>query len=386
MMEPGQSFTWQLPTKVVFGTGTVRKIGEQARALGGTRVLVVTDPVLRRVGPIEETRKYLEEAGLAVTIYDGVEPNPTIEVVEQGLTLAREFACDLLVGLGGGSSIDSAKAIGLMLNNAGSISDYWGRAPANRAVPVIAVPTTAGTASEVTWVTVIKDAKRKVKMGIGHPNLAAAVALCDPALSTTMPANVTASTGLDALTHAVESYTNTSTEPISEALALEAIRLIGANLRPAVAKGDNLSARERMLLASLMAGLAFANTRLGIVHAITSPLGGYFPVPHGVVNAILLPYAMEFNLIGHLEKHARIAAALGENVQGLSPVEAAGRSVEAVKKLAKDVGLPAGLGEVGVKEESLPEVCAEAMKNVNIPINPRRPTVEDLITICKKAM
>jgi len=385
-MEPGQSFTWQLPTKVVFGTGTVRKIGEQARALGGTRVLVVTDPVLRRVGPIEETRKYLEEAGLAVTIYDGVEPNPTIEVVEQGLTLAREFACDLLVGLGGGSSIDSAKAIGLMLNNAGSISDYWGRAPANRAVPVIAVPTTAGTASEVTWVTVIKDAKRKVKMGIGHPNLAAAVALCDPALSTTMPANVTASTGLDALTHAVESYTNTSTEPISEALALEAIRLIGANLRPAVAKGDNLSARERMLLASLMAGLAFANTRLGIVHAITSPLGGYFPVPHGVVNAILLPYAMEFNLIGHLEKHARIAAALGENVQGLSPVEAAGRSVEAVKKLAKDVGLPAGLGEVGVKEESLPEVCAEAMKNVNIPINPRRPTVEDLITICKKAM
>jgi len=385
-MEPGQSFTWQLPTKVVFGTGTVRKIGEQARALGGTRVLVVTDPVLRRVGPIEETRKYLEEAGLAVTIYDGVEPNPTIEVVEQGLTLAREFACDLLVGLGGGSSIDSAKAIGLMLNNAGSISDYWGRAPANRAVPVIAVPTTAGTASEVTWVTVIKDARRKVKMGIGHPNLAAAVALCDPALSTTMPANVTASTGLDALTHAVESYTNTSTEPISEALALEAIRLIGANLRPAVAKGDNLSARERMLLASLMAGLAFANTRLGIVHAITSPLGGYFPVPHGVVNAILLPYAMEFNLIGHLEKHARIAAALGENVQGLSPVEAAGRSVEAVKKLAKDVGLPAGLGEVGVKEESLPEVCAEAMKNVNIPINPRRPTVEDLITICKKAM
>ncbi|MDK2926542.1 MAG: 1,3-propanediol dehydrogenase [Bacillota bacterium] len=385
-MEPGQSFTWQLPTKVVFGTGTVRKIGEQARALGGTRVLVVTDPVLRRVGPIEETRKYLEEAGLAVTIYDGVEPNPTIEVVEQGLTLAREFACDLLVGLGGGSSIDSAKAIGLMLNNAGSISDYWGRAPANRAVPVIAVPTTAGTASEVTWVTVIKDARRKVKMGIGHPNLAAAVALCDPALSTTMPANVTASTGLDALTHAVESYTNTSTEPISEALALEAIRLIGANLRPAVAKGDNLSARERMLLASLMAGLAFANTRLGIVHAITSPLGGYFPVPHGVVNAILLPYAMEFNLIGNLEKHARIAAALGENVQGLSPVEAAGRSVEAVKKLAKDVGLPAGLGEVGVKEESLPEVCAEAMKNVNIPINPRRPTVEDLITICKKAM
>lgn len=385
-MEPGQSFTWQLPTKVVFGTGAVRKIGEQARALGGTRVLVVTDPVLRRVGPIEETRKYLEEAGLAVTIYDGVEPNPTIEVVEQGLTLAREFACDLLVGLGGGSSIDSAKAIGLMLNNAGSISDYWGRAPANRAVPVIAVPTTAGTASEVTWVTVIKDARRKVKMGIGHPNLAAAVALCDPALSTTMPANVTASTGLDALTHAVESYTNTSTEPISEALALEAIRLIGANLRPAVAKGDNLSARERMLLASLMAGLAFANTRLGIVHAITSPLGGYFPVPHGVVNAILLPYAMEFNLIGNLEKHARIAAALGENVQGLSPVEAAGRSVEAVKKLAKDVGLPAGLGEVGVKEESLPEVCAEAMKNVNIPINPRRPTVEDLITICKKAM
>jgi alcohol dehydrogenase len=385
-MDLAQIFVWQLPTKVIFGIGKAKEIGNQAKALGATKVLVVSDPVLRKIGLVDEIGGYLKDAGLAWAVYDGVEPNPTVKIVEKGLTLAREFGCEVLVGLGGGSSIDTAKAIALMLNNPGRIGDYWGKEPPNRALPVIAVPTTAGTASEVTWVTVIKDTERKVKMGIGHPKLAAAVALCDPALSVTMPPSVTASTGLDALTHAIESYTNTVTEPISEAIALEAIRLIGKYLRPAVAKGDNLYARDRMLLASLMAGLAFANTRLGIVHAITSPLGGYFPVPHGVVNAILLPYAMEFNLVGDLEKHIEIAKALGENVEGLSAVEAAEKAVEAVKRLSKDVGLPAGLGEVGVQEEALPEVCAEAMKNVNIPINPRRPTVEDLINICKRAM
>lgn len=385
-MDFAQKFTWQLPTKIMFGVGEATKIGEEAKALGGKRVLVVSDPILSKIGLVDKINGYLEQAGLAVTVYDGVEPNPTVDVVEKGLAQARDFDCNVLVGLGGGSSIDAAKAIALMLNNPGTIGDYWGKEPPNKALPVIAVPTTAGTASEVTWVTVIKDTKCKVKMGISHPKLAAAVALCDPALSITMPPSVTAATGLDALTHAIESYTNAITEPISQVIALEAIRLIGENLRPAVAKGDNIYARDRMLLGSLMAGLAFANTKLGIVHAITAPLGGYFPVPHGVVNAILLPYAMEFNLIGNLERHADIAEALGENIDGLTLVQAAERSVEAVKRLSKDVGLPGGLGEVGVKEEALADVCAEAMKNVNIPINPRRPKLEDLINICKKAM
>ncbi|MGI6603536.1 MAG: iron-containing alcohol dehydrogenase [bacterium] len=381
-----QTFAWQLPTKIVFGSGKIKEIGVVAQTLGATKVLVVSDPILRKIGIVDEIGGYLTEAGLPWTVYDGVEPNPTVEVVEKGLEVARGFGCDVLVGLGGGSSIDTAKAIALMLNNPGKIGDYWGKEPPNCALPVVAVPTTAGTASEVTWVTVIKDTERKVKMGIGHPKLAAAIALCDPTLSVTMPPSVTASTGLDALTHAIESYTNSVTEPISEAIALEAIRLIGKHLRPAVAKGDNLYARDRMLLASLMAGLAFANTRLGIVHAITSPLGGYFPVPHGVVNAILLPYAMEFNLVGNLKKHIEIAKALGEKVEGLSEVEAAEKAVAAVKRLSRDVGLPAGLEQVGVREETLPEICAEAMKNVNIPINPRRPVVEDLIDICKRAM
>ncbi|MEW6661449.1 MAG: iron-containing alcohol dehydrogenase [Bacillota bacterium] len=382
----GRTFQWQIKTKIYFGIGEAKKISDRVKELGATRVLLVTDPGIVKAGMADEMKDYLQKAGIEVAVFADVVPNPTTQEVDKGVALAKEHGANVLVGLGGGSSLDTAKAIGLMLANPGEIKNFWGKEPPNPSLPVIAVPTTAGTASEVTWVTVIKDTERKVKMGIGHPKLAPAVAVCDPLLTVSMPPAVTAATGMDALTHAIESYTNTITDPISEQIALESIRLIGQYLRPAVAKGDNLEARYQMLMGNLLAGMAFANTKLGVVHAITSPLGGYFDVPHGTVNAILLPYVMEFNLIGNQEKFARIAEVMGENTEGLTAYQAAEKAVAAVKRLSLDIGLPAGMAEIGVEEEQLPAVCAEAMKNVNIPINPRTPTLQDLIDICMRAM
>lgn len=381
-----KSFLWQIPTKIYFGIGEAEKIDERVKELDGKNVLIVTDPGIEKTGVVDKLKEKLVKEGIKVDVFTEVEPNPTVEIVKKGVEKAKNQGTDLLIAVGGGSSMDTAKAIGLLMTNEGEIAYFWKNPPKNKILPLIAIPTTAGTASEVTWVTVIKDTEKKVKMGIGNPKIAPTMAICDPALTVSMPRNVTASTGLDALTHAIESYTNTITEPVSESIALHAIYLIGKYLRPACAKGDNLEARYNMLLGSLMAGLAFANTKLGVVHAITSPMGGYFNVPHGVINAILLPYVMEFNLIGNVSKFAKIAEALGENVTGLTELQAARKSVEAVKELSKDVGLPLGLGEVGVKEEALKDICEEAMKNVGIPINPRSPKLEDLVDICKAAM
>lgn len=379
-------FVWQIPTKLYFGVGEAEKIVERVNELGGRNVLIVTDPGVLRTNIVERIKDKLDSAGIRTEVFSKVEPNPTVEIVDEGVKVARSFGCDVLLAVGGGSSIDTAKAIGLLLTNEGEIGYYWKNPPKNRILPLIAVPTTAGTGSEITWVTVIKDTKKKVKMGIGNPKLAPSIAVCDPLLTVTMPPSVTAATGLDALTHAIESYTNVITEPISESIALHAIHLIGKYLRAAYAKGDNLEARYNMLLGSTMAALAFANTKLGVIHAITAVMGGYFDVPHGVINAILLPYGMEFNLIGNVSKFAKIAEALGENTAGLTEVQSARKAVEAVRELCRDVGIPSSLKDVGVKEEAIEDICREAMSNVGIPINPRTPTLEDLIKICKAAM
>lgn len=379
-------FVWQIPTKLYFGIGEAEKIVDRVNELGGKNVLIVTDPGVLRTNIVEKIKGKLDAAGFKTEVFSKVEPNPTVEIVDEGVKVARDFGCDVLIGVGGGSSIDTAKAIGLLLTNEGEIGYFWKNPPKNKILPLIAIPTTAGTGSEITWVTVIKDTKKKVKMGIGNPKLAPSIAVCDPLLTVSMPPSVTAATGLDALTHAIESYTNVITEPISESIALHAIYLIGKYLRAAYAKGENLEARYNMLLGSTMAALAFANTKLGVVHAITAVMGGYFDVPHGVINAILLPYGMEFNLIGNVSKFAKIAEALGENTAGLTEIQAARKAVEAVKELCRDVGIPSSLREVGVREEALEEICREAMSNVGIPINPRTPTLEDLVRICRAAM
>ncbi len=379
-------FSFALPTKIYYGVGELAKIVDRVKELGGQKVLVVTDEFILKAEFAKKILRSLEESDLSYIIYDKVEPNPTVQHVKDGHKMAVDFGCQCIIGMGGGSAIDTAKAIGVMMTNEGEIGKYWGNPPPNASMPVISIPTTAGTSSEITWVTVIKDEVKKVKMGIVSQQLAPKIAIYDPEATVTMPAHITASTGMDALTHAIEAYTNVKNDPVSELVALEAIRLIGKNLRPAVANGDNLAARHGMLLSTLYAGIAFANSALGVVHAITSPLGGHFPVPHGVVNAILLPPAMEFNKNSCIDKYIKIAEALGENVAGLSDLDAAEKAVEAVKRLSRDVGIPASLSDLNIKEEALAEVAAEAMKNVNIPINPRKIKVEDLITICKAVM
>jgi len=383
MLEP---FLFQMPTKIFYGCGELAKIADRIKEIGGNRVLIVTDRVIKNIPFMDQMYSSLEQQGITYSTYSGIEPNPAVKHVEEGLKMGRDCGCDVVIGIGGGSCLDGAKAIAVMMRNPGDIGDYWGNPPKNQPMPLIAVPTTAGTSSEITWVTVIKDEARRVKMGIGNPVLAPTMAIYDPEITVGVPPDLTASIGMDTLTHAIESYTNKVTNPVAELTALESIRLIGQNLRTAVAEGENLEARDGMMLATLYAGIAFANTALGVVHAITAVMGGFFPVFHGVINAILLPPCMEYNLDACIDKNVKIADALGEKINGLARDEAAGMAIKAVSKLSKDVEIPARLSDVGVKEELLEEIVQGAMKNVNIPINPRKPNPEDLLAICRQVI
>jgi len=376
------------PAKVIFGTGVATKLGDELRDRKLKRALLVADEGIRKSGVLDDIKKSLKNAEIGFEIFSEVRPNSGDKIVERGAQIAKKESCDVIVGVGGGSSMDTAKAIAAMVTNEGLIKDYEGLNKIKELpLPIVAVPTTAGTGSEVTLWAVITDEEQRRKMGIGSAMLIPTFAIDDPLLTVSMPPSVSAATGMDALTHAIESYVNTATQPISECLALEAIRLIGKNLRPAVARGENIKARYNMLLASLMAGLAFHHTRLGNCHALAMPLGGgKWQIPHGIVNAILLPHVMEFNLIGNLEKFALIAQTMGRRMDGISLKETAEEAVKAVKELSEDIGILQGLGEFGVKEKDLPEVAQEAIKSGNVTVNPRRTNIHDLVNICKKAL
>jgi alcohol dehydrogenase class IV len=381
-----EPYVFQLKSKIVFGLESYRKIGEEVEGLKGRKVLIITDEGVKRAGILDSVAEPLRSKRLEYGVFSEVEENPSVGTVEKAVRVVKENGYDLMIGLGGGSSMDTAKAVGLMAKNPGRISDYWAKRPLNDSIPVIAIPTTAGTGSEVTSVASIKDDERKVKMGIGAPQMTPAVSIVDPVLTLSMPPAITASTGMDALTHAIEAYTNKIVDPISETLSFKAIQLISVSLRTAVAQGDHVEARTNMLYGSMIAGMAFANVKLGAVHAITVPMGGYFPVPHGVINSILLPHVMEFNFIGNLKKFEHVAEAMGEHLTGLNPRQRAFRAIEAVRQLSADIGIPPGLASLGIAEEAIPKICEDAMKNVNIPINPRKPNTEDLVNICRKAM
>jgi len=293
-----------------------------------------------------------------------------------------------VVGIGGGSSLDTAKAVAALATNAGSALDYAGlNKVRNRPLPMIAAPTTSGTGSEVTLWSVFTDDTRAVKVAIGGVLIYPSVALCDPELTLELPAALTAATGMDALAHAIESYTNNNCQPISGALAVEAIRLIGQNLRSAVLNGRDSRSRYGMMLASTMAGIAMNPTRLGLAHALAMPLGSWdLRVPHGVVLAVTLPYVMEFNYVAEPERFVDVARALGESVDGLPRLAAAARAVSAVRDLARDIGIPRGLSEFGVREDHILPVVEEAMKSGNVPANPRRTSAEDLTRILRQAL
>jgi alcohol dehydrogenase class IV len=370
---------------IVFGHGVVAEVGKHVKNYGGKKVLVCTDKGIVKVGLLEKVTDSLDAYGIEYTVFDDIEPNPSVETVYKAVELCKD--CDMVIGFGGGSSIDTAKTSAMMVTNGGKIEQYEGiveiKVPP---LPIIAIPTTSGTGAEATPFAVVTDTTKDWKMALGSSYLIPSLAICDPDLTLTLPAGLTASTGMDALTHAIEGYTSLSNEPFSEALAAKAIKLISENLRAAVAKGEaNKDARYGMMLGSTMAATSFTNTILGICHSMAHPLGGIFHIGHGYANAIMLPIVMEFNLIGNPEKFKDIAILMGEDVSGLSLMDAAAKAVEAVKKLSNDIGIPK-LSKFGVTEADLPKLAEEAMKGGDRWTNPRDTNLEDFIEMYKKAL
>lgn len=378
---------FRIPTHVIYGFGVAAQVGDEVRRLGIDRVLVVTDRGVVAAGLLEPVIKSLDGAGIWHAIVDDVEADPSIETVDRTLATLQASGAAAVVAVGGGSSMDTAKAAALLATNGGAIAEYEGvdktRLPA---LPIVCLPTTAGTGSEVTNVAVVTDRRRYFKMPIISVHLSPRVALVDPALTVSLPPRVTAATGMDALTHAIESYVCKASYPVSQALAAKAIELIAANLRTVVQDGRNLAARDAMMMGAMMAAMAFVNTRLGNVHAMSHAVGGHYGVPHGIANAILLPYVMAYNAAAVPTKFAEIARLMGEPVDGRSAAEAAMLAVAAVRRLCAEIGIPATLREVGVEVARIPALAADAMKSGNIAVNPRPTTLEDLIVLFQQAL
>ncbi|MGH2500725.1 MAG: iron-containing alcohol dehydrogenase [Candidatus Limnocylindria bacterium] len=369
-----------MPTRISFGRGVALTVAYPLRQVGATKVLLVTDPGVRAAGltaPIEER---LRDAGIAYEIYDEVVPDPGVGEVRRCFERARECGADALVAVGGGSSIDTAKMAAVLLTNGGSVLDYVGidKVP-HPAAPVVAIPTTAGTGAEITVNSVIADPERHRKLVIISPNATALFALEDPEMTVGLPPFLTAITGMDTLVHAIESFCSRNAYRMTELLALEAIRDAAAALPRAVKDGADLEAREAMLRAVVTASLAFSNTRLGNVHAMALPLGGWCHVAHGTAVAVLLPHVMEFNRGAVPERIATVGAALG----------AAGGdrgAVERVRALSEEIGIPPRLGPLGVEERLIPNMAADAMQSGNILVNPRPTELRDIEGLYRAAL
>lgn len=390
MKDINQSQVFNFPatgTEILFGFGVLEQLPEKVRELGGSRVLVVTDPGLRASGVVDRVTATLINAGVPVVVFDEVPQDSSSTVVERAVALLKAEACDVVVGVGGGSSMDTAKAVALGATNPPPIAQYAGLNKLQRpGLPMIAIPTTAGTGSEVSFWSVLTDDDRKVKIGIGGTLVFPRVAIADPELTLSLPPYLTATTGMDALTHAVESYTNKSYQPISAVLTYRAMELFGRYLVRAVEDGSDREARYGMLLGSLLAGMGMNPTRLGIVHALAMPLGSWqLRIAHGACNAVLLPHVMAFNLEADPALYADVARALGVAANG-DAAEASRAAIARVREINAEIGIPQGLGVLGLTEAMIPQVCAEAIKSGNIAVNPRACAQADLEEICRAAM
>ena len=351
----------EVPTRLVHGIGAITQLGDVVRQLGVARPLLVTDPGVTAAGLTERALEQLENA----VVFDQVRPNPDIALVNEGAELYAESGCDGLVGLGGGSSMDSAKSIGVVARHGGSIADYeWGHDPiVERIPPLVAIPTTAGTGSEVTLWAVVTDHDRKIKFNIGGtPLIGAHVALIDPELMLGLPAAVTAATGMDALSHAVECFTCDYHQPFSDAVALQAIELVAASLRTAVEDGANLEARIEMAHAATLGGMAYGTESAGAAHAMSQSAGGVHDCPHGALTARVLGPVMEYNASADPVRHARIGQGLGVDTSGLGPLEAAHAGVAELHRLTDDVGIPT-MEELGFSEDEIPMLARIAFED-----------------------
>ncbi|WP_114392144.1 L-threonine dehydrogenase [Oleisolibacter albus] len=373
------SSTFFIPAINIMGAGCLSEAVKAIADRGLNNALLVTDAGLAKSGLAQKVIDLMNEGGIMVTLYDGAKPNPTVGNVEAGLAKLREAGCDCVISLGGGSPHDCAKGIALCATNGGHISDYEGLdRSAKPQLPLISINTTAGTASEMTRFSIITDEARHVKMAIVDRHVTPMLSVNDPELMLGMPPALTAATGMDALTHAVEAYVSTAATPITDACALKAVTLIVSNLRTAVKDGKNVAAREAMAYAQFLAGMAFNNASLGYVHAMAHQLGGFYDLPHGVCNAVLLPHVQSFNAPVAAARLRDVAAAMGLDVTGKDDAAGAEACIAAIRALAKDVNIPAGLSDLGAKKEDVPTLAANAMKDVCGLTNPRRATQEDL--------
>lgn len=379
---------WQFygPRRIVFGPGCVEVVGREVKRLGGSRVLLVTDPGVRAAGIVERVLEFLEAEKLESTIYEDVQSNPTVGNVSDGVSALRRHRADAVVGVGGGSVLDAAKMVAALAANGGQVQEYDGvDLVQKRMLPFVAVNTTAGTGSEVSRWAVITDPERQVKMAIGSENIVPDVAVDDPLLTTSIPQSLTAATGMDALTHAIEAYVGKNASHLSDSLALGAIALLTGNLRRAYSSGDDVEARGKVLYGQMLAGLAFSNAGVGNVHAMAHQLGAVYDMPHGLANAMLLPYVMEFNLVGNEGRFARIAEAMGEIVSDLSDRSAARKACSNVVALNKDLGIPAALKDCGVKEGGLDVLVEKTMNDGAMTTNPRQTSKAEMAGLWHRA-
>ena len=380
------AYQFQTPTKIISGIGSTAEIIKELNAINAKKVLLITDPGLVQAGVAQQVVEMLKQAAVEVEIFDAVEPDPSIQVATKAAEMAKNVKANVLIALGGGSAIDTAKSAALLVTNGGYLKDYAG---VNKVVkpilPLIAVPTTAGTGSEVTIFAVMSDPDKQEKFTISSALIAPAVAVLDPLLTLKLPPSVTAFTGMDALTHAIEAFTSSIAQPATDALALSAIKLVLKHLPVAVGRGDNIKARDGMLQASLLAGIAFNNAFLGLAHAIASPLGGHFHVPHGLANAVMLPYVMEYNLPTAVQSYAEIGCALGLQAVGDTPRAVAEKTVAAITQLARDINIPEKLSNIGAKEELLPLVARDALKSIQLKFNVRNASEKEILALLQKA-
>ncbi len=387
-LSPGKTHVFFAPHKLVFGLGAVASVGSEAKALGGTKALVVTDPGVVKAGLLGPVEESLKAAGLGVAVFGQVEPEPAARLVDAGAAAFRAAGCDLVVGVGGGSSLDVAKGVAIMATNTGSVLDYCGMdLVPRRGAPKILVPTTSGTGSEITRVFVITDEAAQTKKVVYSFHCLAEVGVVDPGLTMSMPPSITADTGMDALVHAVETFVSVNATPFSDILAERAIGWIGRYLPLAWAKGSNTEARYFMSLAATTAGLAFASGGLGAVHGLSYVLGTEFHMSHGRSNAIMLPHVMKFNAPACPERYARVAELLGADVAGLPAGQAAALAAPAVERMLETMGIPYRLGDYDISLEDLPRLTAGGMKQSRLfAMNPRDLGENDVAGIYREAM
>jgi alcohol dehydrogenase len=380
------TFNFFVPTAVKCGAGLARSTGQLLQPYAIKQLLIVTDDALLRSELLNGVLASLQTSGITYDIFSAVLPNPDTEVLAQASAFLKERHCDAVLGFGGGSSIDTAKGVAAMATNPGNILDYEGYDKLRHApLPLFAIPTTAGTGSEITASTVFTNRETLFKTVIVSPLLYPKLAILDAELTLKLPPAITAATGMDALTHAIESYVSKQANPVSQGMALQAIRMIAQSLFKCYVVGTDLAARESMLVASLLAGMAFAQSKLGNVHAISHTFGGVFNIPHGIANATLLPYVMQFNLPACPERYRDIALALGEDVAGLDATQAARLVVRHVEALNASLGIPANIKDLGVDLGYLPQMVSDSMRSGNVLVNPRLTSAADIRQIIENA-